>query len=434
MTISSGTIITHGLAEYKVLDKIDSGGFGVVYLAERLKPFPKKVAIKVPAEHILSHPVWSKKFVREARILGNIRHRNVVKIIAFMEFSDGQKALVQELVRGAVSLSLAVKQDPSQAPSYFLQALYAIRACHGEGGSAGAIHRDLSPSNILIGEDGILKVIDFGLAKEDPRLTEKLTQAQEWFGTPGCMSPEQYDGSAEVNHRTDLFALGRSFAAAIQGRTTLHAKPESLAEPWSLLCSKLAEHEVGDRYQSATEALDAAFMAFADYNINIGSMGIHVEEIAKHPLPNDVAWSRFCAAYFANQVGYSTQDLYWLAQISPAVFISTHVDANHLLDTLEQSAGVAGVAVGDGFFDDADPLGTLYRRLYPALSTTSKLTCFTRLCEIAIARHRYHVMGCVRAAYGKETNSATLLQLMQILDKVDPTSIIEGRGVIPRTP
>jgi serine/threonine-protein kinase len=88
-----------------------------------------------------------------------------------------------------------------------------LRCTHGTSEDARAIHRDLSPRNILITQDGVAKIIDFGLAKEDPRTTTVLTVAGNAFGTPGCIAPEQRTDMAMVDHRADLYALGRSLAS-----------------------------------------------------------------------------------------------------------------------------------------------------------------------------------------------------------------------------
>lgn len=148
-----GTRVTQGSHEYVLKDLISSGGFGETFLTEQTKPYIKKVVVKVPKPHIATHPVWSKKFAREARILANINHANVVGIIAFWEFKDAagsvnEMALVQELVPGASNLDAYLRRNPNSAVSVFLQALYAVRAFHSPA-SPSVVHRDLSPRNIL---------------------------------------------------------------------------------------------------------------------------------------------------------------------------------------------------------------------------------------------------------------------------------------------
>jgi serine/threonine protein kinase len=96
MAITVGTRVTHGTDVYDLKSVLSSSGFGIAYLAERHSAAspPTEVVVKVPAAHVLANPVWSQKFAREARILANINHPNVVKIIAYWEFAaTGEKGL-----------------------------------------------------------------------------------------------------------------------------------------------------------------------------------------------------------------------------------------------------------------------------------------------------------------------------------------------------
>jgi serine/threonine protein kinase len=180
-----GMRVTQGENEYELVDLLAAGGFGEAYLAKQTKPVQRSVVVKAPKASIVTDPIWSKKFAREARILANIVHPNVVKVIAFWEFVDQQgkttdMALVQELVPGAKQLDEYLQAHPQDAVSVFLQTMYALRAFH-VASNPSIVHRDLSPRNILISDRGVVKVIDFGLSKEDPRATQVLTQTGEWF-------------------------------------------------------------------------------------------------------------------------------------------------------------------------------------------------------------------------------------------------------------
>lgn len=87
MAITIGTKIRHGDHKYEIVGPINDGGMGDVFLGIRTEPTHCEVAVKVPKDHITAHPIWRRKFAREARILANVDHPNVVKIIAFWEFS-----------------------------------------------------------------------------------------------------------------------------------------------------------------------------------------------------------------------------------------------------------------------------------------------------------------------------------------------------------
>lgn len=430
MSINTGATITYGTDEYVVYELIKRGGFGKVFRARQVKPIVRDIALKVPRDEIVTDPVWSKKFAREARILANISHRNVVRIVAFFTFPDGTMALAQEMVSGAQELHSFIKAFPERAASVVLQALYALRAIHGTGGEA-AIHRDLSPSNVLVDTHGVVKIIDFGLAKEDPRMTEILTRADEGFGTHGCIAPEQMLGAAHVDPRADLFALGQSIAAALQGRHPLHARPDKLPEPWRTLCVKLTEHDPSDRYQSAEEALDAALRGFASTSISLTEFDVHVEEMQARPVMP--AWSASCDHYFRSLPDISHGDLALARRLGDAVFDPSDclIDANAILEKIQTSSALASFEHNQASFDDCDPFGWTLASLYKMLSVDNKLVCFRRLARTAVQWHRYALMGNVRYVYSTESDQNVKAQLLQLLKEEDPSQVIEGRGVIP---
>lgn len=431
MPIKTGAKITHGESEYIIRELISSGGFGDAYRAERIKPLPGEVVVKIPTATVASDPIWSKKFEREARILANIDHPNVVKIVAFWEFKDGKKALVQELVKGALELPKYIAAHPDAAPSLFLQTLYGLRAFHDQA-NPSAVHRDLSPRNILISDTGIVKIIDFGLAKEDPRATAVLTQTGDWFGTPGCMSPEQLTDAATVDHRTDLFALGRTFAAALQRCHPGAANPRKLPEPWRTICLHLSEHDANDRPPSAAIALGETMEAFATAGLLIENFPVHIAEMRRTPASS--GWPALCQSHFFRYTDFEQSDLRLIHKLRGA-FVPPF-DANAFLDLLEDSTALAEFDDGSVSFEDGDPLGEIYAALYPSLDVEHKLVCFKRLCKTAVRLHRYSVMADVRIAFGLETDPSIRTQLIEILDEVDGRPhTIQGRGIIPgRTP
>ncbi|NRD67499.1 serine/threonine protein kinase [Corallococcus exiguus] len=426
--IAEGTIVSHGKNEYRIGNLLKSGGFGQVFEAQRTKPDTLPIVVKIPASHVANDPVWSKKFEREARILANIKHRNVVKIIAFWKFPDGGMALAQERVSNALPLNEYIRNSPGHEASIYIQALYALRAFHGSSSEAAAVHRDLSPANILVDGDGIVKIIDFGLAKEDPRASEVLTRTGEWFGTLGCMAPEQVDASADVDHRADLFSLGRSVAASLQRRNVLHADPAALPEPWRSICIKLTEHEANNRYPSANEALSEAFIKFAASGVPLSNFDIHLNEMRSHGMIP--GWAEICQAHYSKISDLEMSDIELASHLNSAVFVGAF-DANSFFDKLEASTALQAFDSGDATFEECDPLGVLYRRLYAALDVPRKLRCFERLCKTAKNWHRYAVMQNIRDTFSSEMDNAVRTQLLAILDKEDPDKDVHGWSVIP---
>jgi hypothetical protein len=432
MPITVGTRITRGHEVYLVGSLLKGGGFGEAFLAEQTEPPPAKVVvIKVPRDEVLQDPVWSLKFAREARILANIRHRNVVGIIAFLEFPDGDRAMVQELVTNAQELSDYVRSNPAKTPCLILQALYALRQLQ-ERSNPAIVHRDISPANILIDGDGVLKVIDFGLAKEDPRATQVLTVTGQWFGTPGCMSPEQMTDSASVDHRTDHYGLGRSFAAAIQHRNPQHADPSSLPEPFRTLFVRMTQHDRDHRHASATDAMNEAMLLFAQHSAVFEDFDLHLDEHRDNVAFD--GWAVLCEHYFSSLPVIAVEHVRQAWKVSVETYALPVFNSNGFFDALQGSQALADYNGGTLPFEAADYLGELYAKLYLGLDAPRREACFRQICKTAIQYHRYSVMHDVRHTYAKETDPALQQALAQILIQEDPDGIIHGRGILPRDP
>jgi serine/threonine-protein kinase len=200
---------------YTVLERLGEGGMGVVYVAEHLH-LKKKVAFKVIHPQLAAHEDLLLRFKREALATGQLDHPHIAAAIDFGELEDGGAFMVMPWVRGH-SLQTELERDGPidfrRAAGLCAQIADALSAAHG----MGIIHRDLKPDNVLVEtrSDGseAAKVLDFGvasLAGQPEGLSvdaRPLTQAGTILGTPGYMSPEQAS-AGEVDHRTDLYALG----------------------------------------------------------------------------------------------------------------------------------------------------------------------------------------------------------------------------------
>jgi serine/threonine protein kinase len=197
------------LGPYEVVAPIGAGGMGEVYKARDTK-LDREVAIKVLPAAFAQDPERLARFEREAKVLAALNHPNIAQIYGFEE-SDGIRALAMELVpggppRGPLPLETAL--------NYAKQIADALEAAHEKG----VTHRDLKPANIMITPEGVVKVLDFGLASipsregggdptNSPTMTMAATQAGMIMGTAAYMSPEQAAGKV-VDKRSDIWSFG----------------------------------------------------------------------------------------------------------------------------------------------------------------------------------------------------------------------------------
>ncbi len=201
------------IKHYKILEKIGAGGMGEVYAAEDLK-LHRKVALKILPSGVTGDPARRARFALEATAVAALNHPNIVTVHS-VEEADGIHFITMELVEGK-TLSEILPKSGLPLRRFFDLAIPladAVAAAH----RTGIVHRDLKPDNILVGSDGRLKVLDFGLAKLEeapPRgaeasalPTRHLTEQGQILGTVAYMSPEQVEGKP-VDFRTDLFSLG----------------------------------------------------------------------------------------------------------------------------------------------------------------------------------------------------------------------------------
>jgi len=204
---------------YEILEVIGRGGMGIVYRA-RDRELAEEIAIKTLRHELLSSDeVLAERFRDEIRLARRISHRNVVRTHDLGE-SHGATFVTMEYVRGiTVRELLETRGHLGVASSLALarQFAEALAVAHG----AGVIHRDVKPENALIDAEGVLKVMDFGIARLAEVSTSK-TQTGMIVGTPTYMSPEQLIGE-EIDGRADLYALGVVLYECLTGKPPFHA-------------------------------------------------------------------------------------------------------------------------------------------------------------------------------------------------------------------
>ncbi|MFN7936560.1 MAG: protein kinase [Bryobacteraceae bacterium] len=201
-------MIGETLLQYRIVKKIGSGGMGVVYKAVDTR-LEREAAIKILSAQQAADPVTQQRFLREARSASSLNHPNIVTVYE-VNSDRGITFLAMEYIDG-VTLSRRMKNGRMGAAeilNYAVQFAEGLAKAHGQG----VVHRDLKPGNLMITTDGIVKILDFGLARvseaaADGETIQALTVAGSVMGTPGYMSPEQSLGDV-ADARSDIFSFG----------------------------------------------------------------------------------------------------------------------------------------------------------------------------------------------------------------------------------
>jgi serine/threonine protein kinase/predicted Zn-dependent protease len=274
--------ITEGLklGRYEIRAHIGAGGMGQVYLAHDTSELDRPVAIKLLPAEIAADPKWMQRFIREARTVSALNHPNVLTVYEF-GVHDSTRFMATEYVEG-VTLREHLKGNRLNLHEVLdigMQVAAALNAAH----EAHVIHRDIKPENIMLRRrDGIVKVLDFGLAKPvkqdgDSAGTGTLLQTETGIvmGTVSYMSPEQSLALKTLDYRTDIWSLGAVLYEMIAGRVPFDSKDllrqildiqEKPHEPLSKLVEHVPEQleriidkalakNPDERYQTATDML-----------------------------------------------------------------------------------------------------------------------------------------------------------------------------------
>jgi len=210
-------MISQTVSHYQILEKLGEGGMGVVYKA-RDTHLDRFVAVKVLPPEKVADPERKRRFVQEAKAASALNHPNIVHIYDIAS-DAGTDFIAMEYVAGKTLDALIPRKGMrlSEALKIAVQVADALAKAH----AAGIVHRDLKPGNVMVDEHGLVKVLDFGLAKlAEPMVGEgAATQTAEGaiVGTVGYMSPEQAEGKP-VDARSDIFSFGSLLYEMVSGR------------------------------------------------------------------------------------------------------------------------------------------------------------------------------------------------------------------------
>jgi serine/threonine protein kinase len=261
------------IGKYKVLERLGSGGMGSVYLCEH-KFMRRRVAVKVLPAAKADDPAALERFYREARAVAALDHPNIVRAYD-IDQDEKLHFLVMEYVDGA-SLQEVIKKhgqmDITRAAHYLSQASVGLQHAHQ---TAGLVHRDIKPGNVLIDRNGVVKILDMGLARffhdEEDILTKKYDE--NVLGTADYLAPEQALDSHSVDIRADIYSLGATCYFILTGNTpftegtvaqkliwhqTRQPKPirqirPEIPEGLAAIVEKMMAKNPADRYQAPSD-------------------------------------------------------------------------------------------------------------------------------------------------------------------------------------
>jgi serine/threonine protein kinase len=214
-------MIGETILHYKIFEKLGEGGMGEVYKAQDTK-LDRFVALKFLPSQMTASEDDKARFIQEAKAASAMNHPNVCTIHDIQEH-EGQLFIVMEFIDGVTLRNNKQQLSEKRILEIAAQVADGLAAAHEKG----IVHRDIKPENIMIRKDGIVQIMDFGLAKlRETSGVSRLTKAGTTMGTMGYMSPEQVQG-LDVDYRTDIFSLGVVMYEMFAGETPFKGMHET---------------------------------------------------------------------------------------------------------------------------------------------------------------------------------------------------------------
>ncbi|MFY1827917.1 protein kinase domain-containing protein [Myxococcus fulvus] len=276
------TLVGRHIGRYRILEQLGSGGMSVVYKGLDTA-LDREVAVKVLHPHLAGKDESRRRLAREARAVAKLHHPNILEVFDFSA-ADAQDAfIVTEYIRGQ-TLKTVLDEGPLDPPELAAMVIHELAAALAHAHEAGVIHRDLKPENVMVREDGILKLMDFGIARLLD-IEERMTVTGTLVGSPAHMSPEIIEG-LEAGPEADVFSVGIMFYAAMTGRLPFSApnttatlkrildgdyedprrRVPCLSDELADICARCLQRDPRQRYPDAGKLRDA----LADYLAGLG--------------------------------------------------------------------------------------------------------------------------------------------------------------------
>lgn len=276
------------IGDYEVMAVLGAGGMGKVYKVRNLIS-DRVEAMKVLLPNLAENPELGERFIREIKLQATLNHPNIAALHTALHF-ENQLLMLMEFVDG-ITLDELVRSGPlrlDEATYYIAQVCDALAYAH----SKGIIHRDLKPSNMMLTPDGVVKLLDFGIAKfaQD----RSMTKTGFLVGSLPYISPEQIEGAQDIDARTDIYSLGITLYQLVTGRVPFEADSE-----YSLMRKHLQEAPVPpvqvmpDVPQGLNDIILTAiekdrsrrFQSAAAMGVALRSLGSNLGTAAAAPLP-----------------------------------------------------------------------------------------------------------------------------------------------------
>ncbi len=225
MDLDLGRVID---GKYRIVKLLGKGGMGSVYLGENLR-IRRRVAIKVLHAKTADKTINVQRFEREAQAAGRIGSEHIVEVLDLGELDSGDFYLVMEFLEGESLAQRLERGGPMHPEALFPIVVDLLEGLH-DAHRADIVHRDLKPDNVFLlrekkGQTDFVKIVDFGVSKFKPIGPESIevTRTGAVVGTPYYMSPEQAQGCRDIDHRTDLFAVGVILYKGLTGQVPFTA-------------------------------------------------------------------------------------------------------------------------------------------------------------------------------------------------------------------
>lgn len=198
------SLVGRHIGRYRILEQLGQGGMSVVYKGLDTT-LDREVAVKVLHPHLAGRAESRKRLEREAKAVARLHHPNILEVFDYSGEAATEAYLVTEYIRGQ-TLRQFITDEALQPPEIAAMVVHELASALAHAHDSGILHRDLKPENVMVRDDGVLKLMDFGIAKILDR-DEKMTMTGALVGSPAHMAPEIIEGE-EAGAEADVFSLG----------------------------------------------------------------------------------------------------------------------------------------------------------------------------------------------------------------------------------